>query len=56
MTGRTLPAGVLVLGVLPVFLTYGYLDGLLQRVLAGLIFLWMEVFTIRLFLASGPGS
>jgi len=52
----SVPAGVLVLGVLPVFLTYGHLDGLLQRVLVGLIFLWREVLAIRLFLASSAGS
>lgn len=47
----SLLTGILVIGVLPVFLTYGHLDGLLQRVLVGLIFFWMEVLAIRLFLA-----
>jgi len=52
----SLLTGLLVIGVLPVFLTYGHLDGLLQRVLVGLIFLWMEVLAIRLFLACRAGS
>jgi len=39
--------GILILLVLPVFISFGDLAGLLQRVLVGIIFLWLEVLAIR---------
>lgn len=50
----SLVTGVLVLATLPVFLSAGASAGAWQRVLVGLLFLWMEVIALRLFLfASG---
>jgi hypothetical membrane protein len=39
--------GILILIVLPLFISFGDLAGLLQRVLVGIIFLWLEVLAIR---------
>lgn len=41
--------GALVLLILPVFIFAGNSDGLLQRVMVAMIFLWMEVLAIRFF-------
>jgi hypothetical membrane protein len=41
--------GVLVLLILPVFVFAGNYAGLFQRVMVGMIFLWMEVLAIRFF-------
>jgi hypothetical membrane protein len=41
--------GALVLLILPVFIFAGDSDGLLQRVMVAMIFLWMEVLAIRIF-------
>jgi predicted permease len=43
--------GVLDLLILPVFVFSGNSDGLLQRVMVGIIFLWMEVLAIRFIYA-----
>ena len=43
--------GGLVLLILPVFVFAGNSDGLLQRLMVGIIFLWMEVLAIRFFYA-----
>jgi hypothetical membrane protein len=40
--------GILILLVLPVFISFGELAGLLQRVLVGVIFLWLEVVALRM--------
>jgi hypothetical membrane protein len=43
----SLVTGVVILLILPVFVSLGEIAGLLQRILVGAIFLWMEVLAIR---------
>ncbi len=50
----SLATGILILLVLPFFLFEPRSAGLLQRILVGLIFLWMEILAIRIFfIAAG---
>jgi len=44
----SLLTGILIFLVLPVFISFGELAGLLQRVLVGIIFLWLEVLALRM--------
>lgn len=48
----SLVTAILVLAILPVFLSLQDLAGLLQRIMVGIIFLWTEVLAIRIFLIS----
>jgi hypothetical membrane protein len=43
--------GALVLLLLPLFVLFSGPDGLLQRVMVGIIFLWIEILAIRFFFA-----
>lgn len=46
----SLATAVLIVVVLPVFLSLPGIAGLLQRIMVGIIFLWTEVFAIGIFL------
>jgi hypothetical membrane protein len=48
----SLVTAILVIAILPVFLSLQDLAGLLQRIMVGIIFLWTEVLAIRIFLIS----
>jgi hypothetical protein len=41
--------GILIIGLLPFFLSFQDFAGLLQRIVVGLIFLWTEVLAIHIF-------
>jgi hypothetical protein len=50
-------SGALVLFLLPLFVSLTSQDGLVQRVMIGIIFLWMEILAIKLYSACGdPGT
>lgn len=51
----SLVTGVLVLATLPVFLSAGDSAGAWQRVLVGILFLWMEVMALKLYLFASGG-
>jgi hypothetical protein len=44
-------SGVLVLILVPLFVSVTGPDGLVQRVMIGIIFLWMEILAIKLYFA-----
>ncbi len=46
----SLATAVLIVVVLPVFLSFPDIAGLLQRIMVGIVFLWTEVFAIGIFL------
>lgn len=48
----SLATGILILMLLPFFLFEPRSAGLLQRILVGLVFLWMEVLAIRIYFIS----
>jgi hypothetical protein len=48
----SLVTGILIIGLLPFFVSFMNVEGLLQRLMVGVIFLWTEVLAIHIFRIS----